>query len=270
MREPDDRAPHNPLSDPFDRKQATAFKLLVRVDRRGCWIWRGGRRDGYAWFNGRPAHRASWEIHHGPIGPKLHILHGCNTKGCVNPAHIRPGTPKENAQDRARTTRRQAAKTKPEPPPRKLSYDEVPGALNALHETPLAPVKVELVLPRFVVYELMLRAGGDTVEQEIAQDAVWHACNRERVPPGTEEYVKDVWLKAFTSTKSRFKPPLCGSCGHRLDRHPPEYGSRSEGFGRRHPCKEAGCKCTSFTMVKPQKIAHREPRSGLRGKLRSD
>lgn len=90
-----------------------AFMENVVVDAAGCWFWRG-KRDVYGNFRGRPAHCVSWELHVGPIEEGLYILHGCDLatekhvpeRGCVNPAHLRPGTPKENAEDRTRAQAR--------------------------------------------------------------------------------------------------------------------------------------------------------------------
>jgi hypothetical protein len=86
------------------------FMARVQVATSGCWLW-DGDAERYGNFRGVPAHRVSWELHQGPIGEGLYILHGCDiggaeraAYGCVNPSHIRPGTPKENAQDFARST----------------------------------------------------------------------------------------------------------------------------------------------------------------------
>ena len=95
-----------------------AFMKQTVIDNAGCWYW-AGARDKYGQFRGRPAHCVSWELHQGPIPEGLYILHGCNivvagcrlpAKGCVNPAHLRPGTPKENSEDvvRARALARRA------------------------------------------------------------------------------------------------------------------------------------------------------------------
>jgi hypothetical protein len=89
------------------------FLRNVACDVSGCWFW-GGVSDAYGTFRGRPAHCVSWELHAGPIPEGLFILHGCDlaaeklapSRGCVNPAHLRPGTPSENARDTARAKRR--------------------------------------------------------------------------------------------------------------------------------------------------------------------
>jgi hypothetical protein len=91
-----------------------AFMVRVTVDQHGCWLW-DGKADRYGSFRDRPAHRASWELHQGRIPNGLLILHGCDLhdnaliapqRGCVNPAHIRPGTPRENARDAERVAAR--------------------------------------------------------------------------------------------------------------------------------------------------------------------
>lgn len=94
-----------------------AFMENVAVDPCGCWFWRG-RRDAYGNFRGKPAHCVSWELHQGPIPEGLYILHGCDVVGvneraeygCVNPGHLRPGTPKQNSEDVQRARERARAK----------------------------------------------------------------------------------------------------------------------------------------------------------------
>lgn len=88
------------------------FRARVQIDEAGCWLWRG-IRDMYGQYNGQPAHRASWELHHGPIADGLVILHGCDVRGCVNPGHLRPGTLRENAADRVRAIARARRPQKP-------------------------------------------------------------------------------------------------------------------------------------------------------------
>lgn len=69
-----------------------------------CWNWTGYvDKKGYGKvgvkiagrITSQKAHRVSYEAFCGPIGP-FEILHLCHNPRCVNPEHLRPGTPKEN------------------------------------------------------------------------------------------------------------------------------------------------------------------------------
>jgi len=80
-----------------------------------CWEWtacrwkqiryRNGRRGGgpYGIFGvggkNKGAHRISYEIANGEIPQGAFILHSCDNPPCVNPAHLRIGTAKENTHD---------------------------------------------------------------------------------------------------------------------------------------------------------------------------
>jgi hypothetical protein len=73
-----------------------------------CWLWtgsfnthRGRPTYGQFYLEGRRvgAHRASYILHVGPVPDGLDILHSCDIKACVNPAHLRPGTHTENIRE---------------------------------------------------------------------------------------------------------------------------------------------------------------------------
>lgn len=67
----------------------------------GCMLFTGTLdRDGYGRLqvNGRRwvAHRAAYELAHGPIPDGLTLDHLCRVRNCVNPAHLEPVTLREN------------------------------------------------------------------------------------------------------------------------------------------------------------------------------
>lgn len=71
-------------------------------DPDACWIWRGQVDvSGYAKIQwGRQtlsAHRVTYQEVVGHIPDGLQLDHLCRTPACVNPAHLEPVTPRENA-----------------------------------------------------------------------------------------------------------------------------------------------------------------------------
>lgn len=88
-------------------------RFLANVTRtETCWLWGGmTSRSGYGIFHGRPAHRASYELHKGPIPDGLLIRHTCDTPPCVNPDHLLVGTPADNARDMKERARYGLAKS---------------------------------------------------------------------------------------------------------------------------------------------------------------
>jgi len=67
----------------------------------GCWIWQRSRNaNGYGTLGvdgaSRLAHRVYYELTHGPIPDNAPLDHLCRNRGCVNPDHLEPVTPKIN------------------------------------------------------------------------------------------------------------------------------------------------------------------------------
>lgn len=96
------------------RGETLVVRFWSKVEKGGpddCWIWRGARTRavatpqysayGQILFKGKMvgAHRVSYEMANGPIPTGLFVLHNCDNHFCVNPAHLRVGTAKENMQD---------------------------------------------------------------------------------------------------------------------------------------------------------------------------
>lgn len=93
--------------------------LLLRMDNSGgpdaCWPWTGpvgptgyGKLDLSSWCGTRQAHRAVYLTFVGELVDELQIDHGCHDpevcepgidcphRRCVNPAHLRPSSAREN------------------------------------------------------------------------------------------------------------------------------------------------------------------------------
>lgn len=73
----------------------------------GCWTWTGGTViNGYGRFHmgGRsfPAHRWAWRNLVGPISEGLELDHIACSRDCVNPAHLRLTTRKQNMENQRR------------------------------------------------------------------------------------------------------------------------------------------------------------------------
>lgn len=71
----------------------------------GCLLWcRCVSRNGYGSLRvgnrTHSVHRLAWEVNYGPIPPGMHVLHKCDVRSCINPAHLFIGTNADNVRDK--------------------------------------------------------------------------------------------------------------------------------------------------------------------------
>jgi len=91
--------------DPTDSRHiAKRLALLVALSVSGCWEWTGNiGTTGYGMFRVNrtsvAAHRVSYEVAFGAIPDGQCVLHHCDNRKCVNPAHLHLGDRFDNMRE---------------------------------------------------------------------------------------------------------------------------------------------------------------------------
>ena len=85
-------------------KKARGLRFWEKVEKtENCWLWVGAKGGGgYGSFGGNPKvlpHRYSYELHKGKIPKDKWVLHTCDNKKCINPAHLFLGDQTINTND---------------------------------------------------------------------------------------------------------------------------------------------------------------------------
>lgn len=89
-------------------------RLWSRVHKtETCWLWTGARsHKGHTTYGNigfmnktYSVHRIVYELYVGDIPPGMVVMHACDVGLCVNPAHLRVGSYRDNTQDAIRKHR---------------------------------------------------------------------------------------------------------------------------------------------------------------------
>ena len=68
-----------------------------------CWVWLRPAKRGYGVISVNNklqyVHRVSYQIHKGPIPEGMVVMHSCDNRACINPAHLSVGTQEDNLND---------------------------------------------------------------------------------------------------------------------------------------------------------------------------
>lgn len=144
----------------IEKKQVERFWSKVRKQDDGrCWEWVGNmHNNGYGLITIEKkhwrVHRLSYCLEHGSIPEGMFLMHQCDNKICVNPAHLKPGTHVENMAEMK--TRGRASKG----PKKRLTQEQIKYILESgkslsvlTAELKVHPRTIERVRERYELVE---------------------------------------------------------------------------------------------------------------------
>jgi hypothetical protein len=94
------------MSHPNTKTFSQKIEGMYEVNDKGCWLWQGWLRNGYAAIRdnvSKPTkelrvHRLMQAHTYGPIHKDAVTCHTCESRHCINPEHAYMGTPLENGR----------------------------------------------------------------------------------------------------------------------------------------------------------------------------
>ena len=92
------------------QEEARFWAKVQKAAANQCWPWTAkSKAHGYGLWRVRKilyrAHRVAYILSTGNLPGPLDVRHSCHVTDCCNPAHLSPGTRKQNMQDSVRAGR---------------------------------------------------------------------------------------------------------------------------------------------------------------------